>query len=258
MTSSGAMSPALAPASIDMLQIVIRPSIERRGDRVAAVLDDRADAAAGADAPDDGEDHVLGGGAVGQLAGDRDGHRAGAHLGERLRGEHVLDLAGADAEGQRPEGAVGGGVAVAADDRHAGQRAALLRADHVDDALVRVAHAVVGDAELGGVGGEDLELLGRDRVLHRLVDVGGGHVVVGGGDGEVGAAHPAPRQPDAVEGLGAGDLVDEVEIDVEQVGLAGCAGARRGGPTPSRRASWPWILLTVLHVETVVSTVWTA
>ena len=29
MTSSGAMSPALAPASIDMLQIVIRPSIER-------------------------------------------------------------------------------------------------------------------------------------------------------------------------------------------------------------------------------------
>ena len=28
MTSSGAMSPALAPASIDMLQIVMRPSIE--------------------------------------------------------------------------------------------------------------------------------------------------------------------------------------------------------------------------------------
>ena len=52
-----------------------------------------------------------------------------------------------------------------------GQRAALLRADHVDDALVRVAHAVVGDAELGGVGGQHLELLGRDRVVHRLVDV---------------------------------------------------------------------------------------
>ena len=29
MTSSGAISPALAPASIDMLQIVIRPSMER-------------------------------------------------------------------------------------------------------------------------------------------------------------------------------------------------------------------------------------
>ena len=147
----------------------------------------------------------------------------GRCLGERLGGEHVLDLAGADAEGQRAEGAVGGGVAVAADDRHARQRAALLGADHVDDALVRVAHAVVRDAELGGVGGEHLELLGRDRVGDRLVDVLGGHVVVGGGHGEVGAADAAAGQPDAVEGLGAGDLVDEVEVDVEQVGLAGCA-----------------------------------
>ena len=32
------------------------------------------------------------------------------------------DLGGADAEGQRTEGAVGGGVAVAADDGHARQR----------------------------------------------------------------------------------------------------------------------------------------
>ena len=70
------------------------------GDRVAAVLDHRADPAARADAPDDGEDHVLGGGAGGQLAGDGDRHRARPLLGERLRGEHVLDLAGADAEGR--------------------------------------------------------------------------------------------------------------------------------------------------------------
>ena len=42
-------------------------------------------------------------------------------------------------------------------------------------------------------------------------------------DGEVGAPDPAAGQPDAVEGLWAGDLVGEVEIDVEQVGLAGGA-----------------------------------
>jgi hypothetical protein len=47
----------------------------------------------------------------------------------------MLDLRGADAEGQRAEGAVGRGVAVAADDGHAGQGEALLRADDVDDAL---------------------------------------------------------------------------------------------------------------------------
>ena len=59
---------------------------------------------------------------------------------QRLRGQHVLDLAGADAVRQRAEGAVGGGVRIAADDRHAGQRRALLRADHVDDALALVVH----------------------------------------------------------------------------------------------------------------------
>ena len=49
----GRSSPALAPASIDMLHTVMRPSIDRRADGRAAVLDDRADAAAGADAADD-------------------------------------------------------------------------------------------------------------------------------------------------------------------------------------------------------------
>jgi hypothetical protein len=100
----------------------------------------------------------------------------------------------------------------------------------VHDALVGVAHPVVGDAELGRVGRQDLQLLGRDRVFHRLVDVGRGHVVIRGGDGEVRASHPPAGQADAVEGLGAGDLVDEVEIDVEQIGFAG--GAAHQVPVP--------------------------
>ena len=65
-----------------------------------------------------------------------DGHRRGPDLGEGLGGEHVLDLARADAEGQGAEGAVGGGVAVAADDRHARLGEPLLGADDVHDALV--------------------------------------------------------------------------------------------------------------------------
>ena len=62
--------------------------------------------------------------------------------------------------------------------------------------------------------------LRRDRVGDRLVDVGRRDVVVLGGDGEVGPAHRAAGQAEPVEGLGRGDLVDEVEVDVEQVGLA--------------------------------------
>ena len=45
-----------------------------------------------------------------------------------------------------------------------------------------------------------------------------GHVVVGGGERAVGAAYPAAREPQAVEGLRARDLVDEMQVDVEQAG----------------------------------------
>ena len=50
-------------------------------------------------------------------------------------------------------------------------------------------------------------------------DVERGDVVVLGGDGEVGPAHRAAGEAEPVERLRAGDLVHEVEVDVEQVGL---------------------------------------
>ena len=81
-----------------------------------------------------------------------DQHRLGLALHEALGGQHVLDLGGADAEGQRAEGAVGGGVRVAADDRHARLGDAELGPDHVDDALLVGAEAVERDAELRAVG----------------------------------------------------------------------------------------------------------
>ncbi len=56
-------------------------------------------------------------------------------LDHALGREHVLDLARADPEGERAEGAVRGGVRVAADDRHAGLRNAELGADHMNDPL---------------------------------------------------------------------------------------------------------------------------
>ena len=59
---------------------------------------------------------------------------------------------------QRPEGAVGGGVAVAAHDGGAGQREALLRADHVHDALPNIALVEIFDAEILGVPGQGLDL----------------------------------------------------------------------------------------------------
>ena len=50
----------------------------------------------------------------------------------------MLDLARADAESEAGECAMGAGMRVAANHRHARQRSALLRADHVNDALTPV------------------------------------------------------------------------------------------------------------------------
>ena len=72
----------------------------------------------------------------GSVAFDVDAEGFGLVLRQGLRGHDVLDFAGADAEGERAEGSVGGGVRVAADDGHAGLGEAELGADDVDDALV--------------------------------------------------------------------------------------------------------------------------
>ena len=85
---------------------------------------------------------------AGSVAVDGDRHRARPHLRQRLRREHVLDLARADAERERAERAVRRGVAVAAHDRHARLREPLLGPDHVHDALAGIAHRVAADAEL--------------------------------------------------------------------------------------------------------------
>ena len=127
-------------------------------DRLAPVLQHVALAAAGADPGDDRQDQVLGGDALGQRALDGDRHRLERLQRQRLGGQHVLDLGGADAERQRAERAVGGGVRVAADDRHARLGQAQLRADHVDDALLGAAQGVDRHAELGGVRAQCVDL----------------------------------------------------------------------------------------------------
>ena len=166
------------------------------------------------------EDEVLGGDAVAHRADVVDAHRLGLVLHEALGGEDVLDLARADAEGERSERAVRRGVAVAADDRHARLGDAQLGADDVHDALVLAAEREERHAELLAVGLERLDLDAAELVL----DAVGGHravgrdVVVGGGERAVRAADLAAGHPQAVERLWARDLVDEVEVDVDEVG----------------------------------------
>src|SRR5204863_503300 len=85
--------------------------------RYSSARDTACWSAGGADLADDPQGHVLGGDAARQGAVHAHLHRLRPRLHETLRGEHVLDLRRADAEGERAEGAVGRGVGVAADDR---------------------------------------------------------------------------------------------------------------------------------------------
>ena len=105
--------------------------------------------------------------------------------------------------GERAEGAVGRGVAVAADDGHARQGEALLGPDDVDDALAVVELMVIFDAEFARVLGERLDLERRFRIVDALGAVGGRHVVVDHGQRPLGARtlRPAMRSPSKACGL---------------------------------------------------------
>ncbi len=170
-----------------------------------------------ADAPDDHQDQVFRGGAQRQLPVDADAHVLREPVHQRLRGQHVLDLGGADAEAQRAERAVGGGVAVAADHHHAGADHAVLGRDDVLDALQRVVGVEQRNVVALAVAPEVAGLQRRGRVLddavaHRVRgnDVAHGrHVLPGHRD-------LAALCVQAGEGLRAGVLVHQVQVAEQQ------------------------------------------
>ena len=130
----------------------------------------------------------------------------------------MLDLGGADAVGERAERAVRRGVAVAAHQRDAGQREALLGADDVADALADVELVEIFEAEQLGVLGEIGDLRRALRIGVGQVAVRGRHVVVDHHQRLLGRAHLAAGQPQAFERLRARHLVDDMAVDVEQRG----------------------------------------
>ena len=196
------------------------PFHRQGANRGPAVLEDIALTAAGSDPGDDGQDDVLRGHPCGQLAFHVDRHRLERLQGQRLRRQHMLDLARADAECQCTERPMRRGVGVSADDRHSGLREAKLGADDVYDTLLDAAERVQRHAELGAVRAQRLELGPRDGIGDRLVDVRGRNVVILCRQREIGTAHGTTGVAQAVEGLRARHLMDEVQIDVQQVRLA--------------------------------------
>jgi hypothetical protein len=132
---------------------------------------------------------------------------------ERLRGEHIGHLTGANAEGERSKRAVGGGVRVAAGNGHPRLREPTLGTDDVDDALIVFVRRKKVDAKVGGVLLDVLQHLLRQRILQRplAARAGGGDDVVHGGEGEFGERHAEVLLAHHRKRLRRGDLVNEMQ-----------------------------------------------
>ena len=195
---------ARAAAALDRHVADRHPLFHRHAlDDLAGVLDGVAGGAVGAHLADRGEDQVLRGDAVAERADVVDPHRLRLGLLQRLGREHVLDLARADPEGERAERAVGGGVRVAADDRHAGLGDAQLGPDDVDDPLAVGAERVERDAELVAVGLQRLDLAAAEArrgswprsACRRSARCGRRSRACGRGGGPRGRRAGGPRRP---------------------------------------------------------------
>jgi hypothetical protein len=77
---------------------------------------------------------------------------------QSLRRHDVLDFGGTNTERQRTHRAMRAGVGVTTNNCHAWQRSALLRADHMYDALTQVIHTELNHLMLFAVGVESIDL----------------------------------------------------------------------------------------------------
>ena len=130
----------------------------------------------------------------------------------------MLDLGRADAVGERAEGAMGRSVAVAADQRRAGEREALLGPDDVHDALAPVELVEIFQPEQLGVLGEIRDLGGTFGIGIGRLAVSGRNVVVDHAERFVRRPHGSPGEPQTLEGLRAGDLMHEMAVNVDETG----------------------------------------
>lgn len=142
---------------------VTTPNFPNQQSKHTAKLNNGGGTTGGANLANDVEDDVLGADTRGQLAVDLYPHVLAPLGDEALGGEHVLDLAGADAKGEGAKGAMCRRVAVSADDCGTGEGEALLGADDVDNSLPLVAQAEICDAKVLDV------LLERDALRPRII-----------------------------------------------------------------------------------------
>ena len=195
----------------DRHALLLRESVECG----SAVFIGEAESTIDPEFPDDVQNHIFRVNAGGEFSIHLDTPDLRLVKRHGLGGEDIADLAGADAEGDRTERTVRGGVGVAAGDRGAGLGDSLLGADDVDNALLAGGEVEKGDAVFRAVLAERFDHGIGEIVTERLHALVGRHDVIDGGEGAVRIKHLEPEVAKHAERLGAGDLVDEVGADQE-------------------------------------------
>ena len=188
-------------------------------DNLAAEFVRKAHTAIHAEAVDVSERDVLRVNAGLELTGEINAAHLELGHRERLRGQHIGHLAGADAKGERAKGAVRGGVRIAAGNGHARLREPALGADDVHHALLAFFRREKIDAMIGGVLLNVLEHLLGQRILQRPLasGTGGGDDVVHRGKGALWERHGEVLFADHRKRLRRGDLVDQMQPDKELI-----------------------------------------
>src|SRR5699024_2114391 len=190
-------------------------------DSFTAIFDDVSLAAASANLSDDSQNQILGRNAFFQLTLNLNSHGLERLQRQSLGRHDVLYFRSTNAHGDRTKSTVGRSMRVTADDGHAGLGNAQLRTNGVDDALLFITHRVQAHSEFLTVIAQR-RYLGTGSLIDDFQQVAGlnsqgGHVVVLGRKMQLGVAHLSSGQAQAIKSLWAGNLMQQLGIDVNQI-----------------------------------------
>ena len=176
-------------------------------------------ATAGADFGNHGQNDVLGRDARAKFALDRDRHGLKGRQGQRLRGQDVLDFAGADTKRHCTKSTMGRRVGVSTHDSDSRHRQSKLWPYHVHNALFDIAQRMQTNTKFFRVGPQSFNLYPTSRLSDGLIDVDRGCVVILGGDCQIRPTDAATSDAEPIKRLGAGHFVHQVKIDINQIGF---------------------------------------
>jgi hypothetical protein len=107
-------------------------------------------------------------------------------------------------------------MGVTANDGHPGLGQSQFRTDYMDNSLIDAVQIIQPHAKFVAVPAQCLNLLSRNRIGNRQQSIGRWHIVVLGCYRQFRASNPSSGDSQSLKGLGTGDFMDQVQVNVEQ------------------------------------------